>query len=393
MSEVNISFLDTTLRDGAQALPQEYQFRPEAKPKVAGHLARLGIDVIEAGIPFASNDSGRVKEVSDSVGQESILVDRWRDGEWVGRECRQPVIAGLTRILKKDIDKTWAELETAKRARMHLFVSTDDRHRRAKFRGVSREDLLDDAVEAVSYAKGISAIHQDASIEFSPEVATTTDPVYLEQTVRRAVRAGADVINAPDTAGEKSPFFMEGFYYDLIGWVMQENPDVTISAHTHDDLGLAAANAVALLFAANRYMQTNSLDQLLKIQIEGTVAGLGERAGNADLFSVVAQAFKFTPDLETSFSWSINPDLSLCVAQSVLSYAGSPDRHLMIPRQTPIIGQDTNVHRSGIHSDGVIKGGHELYTAHDPRFWGHQESARHEVGEYQGRAGARLARG
>jgi 2-isopropylmalate synthase len=173
---------------------------------------------------------------------------------------------------------------------------------------------------------------------------------------------------------------MMRFYKQVLRWANESNPDVIISAHNHNDIGLAVANSLSLVEAAVRHSEEH--DVPVHLQIETTVCGLGERAGNADIFALVGGLFKFAPEFEQEARWQFNPEQSVRVANAVLAIAG-----LEVPRQAPIVGRDINVHRSGIHSDGVLKGGHGIYTPFDPRFWGHDSSARHEKGMYQGRRG------
>lgn len=380
--EVNITIFDTTLRDGAQSLPEKHQFPDGSKAEIADHIASLGVAVIEAGFPRTPSDAEEVNSVANSVGQRDYAVTEWVDGEPTRTVNRPVVIAGLSRVTIGDIEATWEAIQGAHRPRIHTFVSTSDFHREAKFPGISRDELLIMARKGVKYAYQISSAHTGSSIEFSAEAASTTDPKYLERVVKTALEEGADVINLPDTVGERSPFWMIDFYRKAIHWVKSTNPDATISAHNHNDLGNAVPNTQALIFAAATYAHEN--DVPINIQTESTMCGLGERAGNADIFPVVAGLFKFSKDgdYDAPVRWQFNPDRSVETARTVMGMAG-----LNVARQSPVVGVDTNVHRSGIHSDGVLKGGSSMYTPHDPMFWGHEQSAVHERGKYQGRAG------
>ncbi len=381
MSEarVNVEIFDTTLRDGAQALPADHQFPEGSKPEIAEQIAEFGVSVIEAGFPATPGDAEAVAEVARTIGQRDYETASWVDGQPYASRLAVPVIAGLSRTVPTDIEVTWAAVQSAARPRIHTFVSTDPEHMAAKFPGKSPEQVLEMGHSAVAYAREISAWHPGASVEFSAEAASTTDPSYLERIVKEAVAAGADVINVPDTVGQRDPFWMKDFYRRVISWTMQAG-GATVSAHNHNDLDIAAPNTWALVSAAAEYARDN--DRAVNVQLESTVCGLGERAGNADVFPVMASLFKFSPDAAVPIRWQINPDRAVATAEAVMAYAG-----LAVPPQSPVVGGDTFVHRSGIHSDGVIKGGHTIYTPHDPRFWGHSESARHEDGSYQGRAG------
>lgn len=385
MSKVSVTLFDTTLRDGAQSLPDHNQFKEGSKVDLAGSIARLGAGVIEAGFPATPADSLEVAKVAGSVGKTEYTAQSWLDGELVGEVTSTPVVAGLSRTKSDDIDATWCAIKSALQPRIHTFVSTSDFHREKKFPGVSRYELLAMGVEAVRYAREVSVGHSGTSVEFSAEAASTTELSYLEQIVKAVVRAGADVINLPDTVGERDPAWMHSFYTQAIEWVMDVNPRVVVSAHNHNDLGNACANSIALVRAASEY--ATGTGQEVAIQVESTICGLGERAGNADVFSVAANLFKFARELEASIEWRMNPGRSVQVAHDVMAAA-----QLGVNRQAPVVGRDTNVHRSGIHSDGVVKGGHSMYTPFDPTFWGHADHAVHEDGKYQGRTGKAAAK-
>lgn len=378
--EVNVTFFDTTARDGAQALPEANQFPDGAKVEVARHIAGLGVGVIEAGFPRTPSDGMEVREVARTVGRMPVEVAAWQSGQQRASVFRTPVIAGLSRTKAEDIDATWEAVRDADRPRIHTFISTSDFHREAKFPGVSREKLLLMGRDAVAYAKNISAENPHATVEFSAEAASTTDMKYLEQVVRSALAEGADVINLPDTVGERDPIWMYNFYRKAVGWVAVENASATISAHNHNDLANAVPNTLMLVRAAADHAAETG--QSINVQLETTIGGLGERAGNADIFPVAAGLFKFSPEYSTGVNWEINTEKSVSVAREVMRLAG-----LTVDRQNPVVGQDTNVHRSGIHSDGVLKGGHRMYTPQDPRMWGHASDAVYEDGKYQGRAG------
>ena len=384
MPQVTITIFDTTLRDGAQSLPMVNQFKPNSKPRIADMIASLGVGVIEAGFPATPTDSAEVAQVAKTVGNKAYHADQWSPQGMESSSEFTPVIAGLARAKTSDIDATWEAIKQARYPRIHTFVSTSDYHRTNKFPGVSRDELVQIAQEAVTHARQLADTKPGASVEFSAEAASTTDMAYLHQVIRVAIAAGADVINVPDTVGERDPIWMLDFYRSVIEWVVAQNPNVVISAHNHNDLGNAAANSFMLVRAASELAAKTKQD--VAVQIEATIGGLGERAGNADVFTVMGNIQKFASDLPCSISWQFNPGKSVEVAQSIMAEA-----NLVVDRQAPIVGKDTNVHRSGIHSDGVIKGGHSMYTPFDPTFWGHQHQAIHEDGKYEGKAGRRAA--
>lgn len=384
-ASVEITGFDTTLRDGAQSLPEKHQFPDGAKPEIAVKLAELGMGVIEAGFPATPGDAKRVTDVARTVGQTKYEVAAWENGELTGHKRRTPAITGLSRAKKSDIEATWRAVKDAKRSRIHTFISTDPEHMATKFPDRSPEEVLIMGKEAVRFAKELTDEHPDATVEFSAEAASTTDLTFLERVVKEALNEGAGIINVPDTVGQRDPFWMKKFYSKVIKWVMRTNPLATISAHNHNDMDNATANTMALVNAAVKYALIH--DQTVRIQLETTVCGLGERAGNTDVFPAMANLHKFSPDMKVPVKWEFNPDRSVQTANEVMASAG-----LSVDRQSPIVGSDINVHRSGIHSDAVLKGGSELYSPHDATFWGHGETAVHEDGEYQGKRGREAAR-
>jgi 2-isopropylmalate synthase len=235
-------------------------------------------------------------------------------------------------------------------------------------------------MRAVSYAKEISAEHNGASVEFSAEAASTTSADFLERVIKGAIDAGADIVNVPDTVGQRTPAFMRQFYRKVIEWVQATNPDVIVSAHNHNDMGNAVANTFSLVEAATEIAIEQQAS--VGIQLETTICGLGERAGNADVFPVMANIFQTAPYAASRIGWQFKPVRSVEVANFVMEQAGTS-----VGRQSSIVGSDILVHRSGIHSDGIDKGGHRIYTPIDPTFWGHGVNAVHEDGKYQGTRG------
>lgn len=378
-SGIEIKIFDTTMRDGAQSLPEANQFPDGCKIAIAHELAKLGVGVIEAGFPATPRDKEEVMAVAETIGRLDYKVQSWA-GDSFSIVERAPVIAGLSRTVASDLEATWEAVAPADSPRIHTFISTDKKHIKAKFPGKSPKQVLQMGVEAVKIAQELSADHNGASIEFSAEAATTTKMPYLERVVRSIVSEGVNVFNVPDTVGEQEPFWMRDFYREVIGWVISENPDTAISAHNHRDLDMSTANSFALVKAAAEY--SNQHNVKVKLQIETTICATGERAGNADVFPVVANIFKHAPKMPVPVNVEFNPGRSVHAANAIMAYAG-----LEVDRQSPITGEDTKVHRSGIHSHGVIKGGYTIYSATTPTFWGHSQDAVHENGKYQGQAG------
>ena len=298
---------DTTLRDAEQTPGASLTVRD--KLEIAHQLARLQVDVIEAGFPISSNE-------------DFEAVRR------IGLEVKGPTICGLTRVLLKDIDRAGEALKDAANARIHTFVGTSESHLQGQMRK-SRKEVLDMAVKAVAHAKGFVD-----DVEFSPMDAGRTEFSYLAEIVEATVEAGATTINIPDTVGYTVP---EQFG-DLIRRLLDEVPNMdeaVISVHCHDDLGMAVANTLSALRSGAR-------------QVECTLNGLGERAGNASLEEVV-MALKTRSDY---FGLSTR-----VVAKEILATSRMVSRlmGINVPPNKAIVGANAFAHSSGIHQDGVLK--------------------------------------
>src|SRR6202044_1787339 len=241
-----ITVFDTTLRDGEQS--PGCSMNVAEKLRMAHQLDRLGVDVIEAGFPLSSEgDFAAVRAIAGVV--------------------RRPIIAGLARACAKDIERACGALRGAARPRIHVFLATSDIHLKYKLR-ITREECLAHAREAVAFAKSLCD-----DVEFSPEDATRTDPEFLCQVLEAVVEAGATTLNIPDTVGYTVP----SEFGELIATIRQRVKgieNVTISAHCHNDLGMAVANTMAAISAGAR-------------QVECTINGIGQRAGNAWLEEIV----------------------------------------------------------------------------------------------------------
>ncbi len=303
MSRVYI--FDTTLRDGEQS-PGCSMTTPE-KLKMAGALADVGVDILEAGFPIASQgDFDAVDAVS-------------RQFPWLQ-------VAALARACTPDVERAAKALKHAKRPRIHTFIATSDIHLKHKLRK-SRQHVLDDAVAAVSLARS----YMD-DVEFSAEDATRTDPDYLEEVCRAVVEAGARTVNLPDTVGYSVP----DEYGELIArMVLTLGDRATVSVHCHDDLGLAVANSLAAVAAGAR-------------QIECTINGIGERAGNAALEELV-MAFKTRHD-RLPFETKIHSEKLFPASQMLtqfITFGPQPNK--------AIVGENAFAHEAGIHQDGYLK--------------------------------------
>jgi 2-isopropylmalate synthase len=302
-----ITIFDTTLRDGEQS-PGCSMNRQE-KLRLAHQLDRLGVDVIEAGFPIASDgDFESVKAIASVV--------------------RRPIIAGLARACRPDIERAWDALRDAARPRIHVFLATSDIHLQFKLR-ITRDQCVEQAREAIRFAKSLCE-----DVEFSPEDATRTDPDFLCRVLQAVVEAGATTLNIPDTVGYTVP----AEFGNLITTIRQRVKgieNVTISAHCHNDLGMAVANALAAVSAGAR-------------QVECTINGIGERAGNASLEEIV-MAMRVRPD-RFAFETGVAGEQIFAASQMLSEITGVP-----VQPNKAITGRNAFAHEAGIHQDGVLK--------------------------------------
>ncbi len=274
--------------------------------EIARELDRLGVDVIEAGFAISSvGDFEAIRQVAAA--------------------CRRPAVASLCRAQQPDIDRAWEALKEAARPRCHIFLATSPVHMTKKLRKTPGE-VLAQIAEAVGYAS-----RKFPEVEFSPEDATRSDPAFLALACEVAVAAGAGIINIPDTVGYTTP----AEYADLVRLVRSRVGGVTISVHCHNDLGLAVANSLAALEAGAD-------------QVECTVNGIGERAGNASIEELV-MAVRTRPD---RFPFRLDVDTTRLVplSQLVSRCTGMP-----VQPNKAIVGANAFAHEAGIHQDGVLK--------------------------------------
>ncbi|RRR66760.1 MAG: 2-isopropylmalate synthase [Candidatus Viridilinea halotolerans] len=305
-----VRIFDTTLRDGEQA--PGCTMTLEEKLEVARQLARLNVDIIEAGFPAASpGDWAAVHEIAREVGSPA-----------------GPVIAGLARANRDDIEKAWTAIQPAAKKRIHTFMSTSDIHLEHQFRK-TREQCLVIIREMVGFARSLCD-----DIEFSPMDAGRSDPAFLREAVAVAVAAGATTLNIPDTVGYLTPEEYGAMIADLYNNVPGIK-ECIISTHCHDDLGVAVANSLAGVRAGAR-------------QVECTINGIGERAGNASLEEVVMAIH--TRGQFYGVRTQINTQEIARTSRLVSSFIGVP-----VPPNKAIVGANAFAHESGIHQDGVLK--------------------------------------
>ncbi len=336
--ENHVRIFDTTLRDGEQS--PGASLNSAEKMEIARHLAKMGVDIIEAGFPAASpDDLAAVRRIAEEVGS-----------------AEGPIICGLARAVKSDIEKCWEAVQYAAKPRIHTFMSTSDIHLKYQF-NIDREQALERIQNMVRLARSFCA-----DVEFSPMDAGRTEPAFVSQACQIAIEEGATTLNIPDTVGYMSP----QEYGALIAYVIAHTPgsqDVIWSVHCHDDLGLATANTLAGLYAGAR-------------QAEVTINGIGERAGNTALEEVVMalKTRKSFWGLETR----IDSQQLARTSRLVANYTG-----IVVQPNKAIVGANAFAHEAGIHQDGQLK--HQsTYEIMQPESVGVSQS-RLVLGKHSGR--------
>jgi len=306
MSENKIHIFDTTLRDGEQV--PGCKLNAKEKLELALQLEALGVDIIEAGFPVSSpGDFKSVEEISKAI--------------------KDSTVCGLSRAVEKDIETAALALKYAKRPRIHTGIGTSDTHIKAKF-NATREEILERAVRAVKWARRYTN-----DVEFYAEDAGRTENEYLARVIEAVIKAGATVVNIPDTTG----YCLPHQYGEKIAYLVNNVPNIDkaiISCHCHNDLGLATANSIAGIINGAR-------------QIECTINGLGERAGNTSLEEVVMiirqhAALGYYTNIDTK---QLNP-LSRMVSETM---------RMPVQPNKAIVGSNAFAHSSGIHQDGFLK--------------------------------------
>ncbi|MBI3313647.1 MAG: 2-isopropylmalate synthase [Candidatus Omnitrophica bacterium] len=314
-----IYIFDTTLRDGEQS--PGASLTPDEKLKIAKQLEKLNVDVIEAGFPASSpGEMQGVRMIAETI--------------------KKPVICGLSRMVASDIDACRRALEPARHKRLHVFLATSQIHRQYKLKK-GKKEILSMAAEHIRSAK-----KDFKQIEFSPEDASRTEPKFLIEAVRAAIDAGATSINIPDTVGYTVP---EEFS-DLIHLLIKKNPElgksVVLSVHCHNDLGLAVANSLAAVLAGAN-------------QVECTINGIGERAGNASLEEFV-MALDTRRDFVDCYTDIVFKEI-MKTSRLVSHLTG-----MVVQPNKAIVGRNAFSHESGIHQDGVLKK-RQTYEIIDPK--------------------------
>ncbi len=309
-----VRIFDTTLRDGEQS-PGATMTSAE-KMEVARALVRLGVDVIEAGFPAASpDDLEAVRRVAAEIGNPEAGV-------------KAPIICGLARATRNDIDKAWEAVRHARNPRIHTFLATSEIHMKYKLK-MEPQQVIAKVAEMVAYARSLCA-----DIEFSPEDAGRSDPEFLYEVLGQAIKAGATTLNIPDTVGYTTP----DEFGTLIAGIIRNTPGIEnciVSVHCHNDLGLATANTLAGIHAGAR-------------QAEVTINGIGERAGNTALEEVVMALRTRQPFY--SLQTGLDTTQITRVSKLVSNYTG-----MLVQPNKAVVGANAFAHEAGIHQDGMLK--------------------------------------
>ena len=307
MSDVQLRVFDTSLRDGEQS--PGFSLHPEEKLQMARQLERLGVDIVEAGFAVASPAE------AEAIRQIAL-------------EVRRPVIASLARAQRVDIERAAWAVKPAARGRIHTFIATSDLHLAMKLR-IDRDACVAAAVEAVGCARRYTD-----DVQFSAEDATRTDPDFLCRVVEAVINAGATTVNLPDTVGYATPGEIHDMFRNVINRVPNADKAI-LSAHCHDDLGLAVANSLSAISAGAR-------------QVECTVNGIGERAGNAALEEIV-MALRVRVD-KLPYRTQIDTT-QLCASSELLSRLTGQG----VQANKAVVGRNAFAHEAGIHQDGMLK--------------------------------------
>jgi 2-isopropylmalate synthase len=355
-----VRIFDTTLRDGEQS--PGASLTSGEKVEIARALARMGIDIIEAGFPAASpDDLEAVRRIATEVGNNPVTRFEESGADPAATQRQPPIICGLARTTKSDIDASWEAIRHAARPRIHTFIATSPIHMQYKLK-MSPEEVVQRIREMVTYARS-----KCEDVEFSPEDAGRSEPEFLYQVLALAIECGATTLNIPDTVGYTTP----EEWGKLIEGIIQNTKGIEkaiVSLHCHTDLGMATANTLAGLRAGAR-------------QVEGTINGIGERAGNASIEEVVMalhtrrNLFNLTTGIDTT--------QIARVSHMVSTYTGIP-----VQPNKAIVGANAFAHEAGIHQDGMLKH-HTTYEIMQPEMIGLTQSNL-VLGKHSGRHALRV---
>ncbi len=355
-----VRIFDTTLRDGEQS--PGASLSSAEKVEIARALTRMGIDIIEAGFPAASpDDLEAVRRIAIEVGNIPRGRSEDPDSGQAVTQRQPPIICGLARTTKSDIDAAWEAVKHAARPRIHTFIATSPIHMQYKLK-MTPEEVVQRVREMVTYARTLCE-----DVEFSPEDAGRSEPEFLYKVLALAIECGATTLNIPDTVGYTTPEewgrLIEGIIKNTKGI-----EKVVVSMHCHNDLGMATANTLAGLKAGAR-------------QVEGTINGIGERAGNASIEEVVMalhtrrNLFNLTTGIDTT--------QIARVSHMVSTYTGIP-----VQPNKAIVGANAFAHEAGIHQDGMLKH-HTTYEIMQPEMIGLTQSSL-VLGKHSGRHALRV---
>ncbi len=336
-----ILIFDTTLRDGEQS--PGFSMTVQEKVTLAEQLAKLGVDIIEAGFPIASNaDFESVREIARVVGSNAV-------------------VAGLGRALPADVERAGEALKGAPRPRIHTFIATSELHMAHKLK-MNRDQVMEAAVAAVRLARRYTD-----DVEFSPEDATRSDREFLYRVLEAVIRAGAGTLNIPDTVGHVMPWEFGAFIRDILSHV-QGIEKTVLSVHCHDDLGLAVANSLEAVRAGAG-------------QVECTINGIGERAGNAALEEIV-MTLKHRPE-QFGADTGIRTEEIFPTSSLLVNITGIP-----VQPNKAVVGANAFTHASGVHQHGVLSKA-ETYEIFNPRLVG-AVGTRIHLGKHSGRHAFRM---
>jgi 2-isopropylmalate synthase len=338
--EDRVRIFDSTLRDGEQA--PGIALDPDQKVAIAAQLARLGVDIIEAGFPISSPGDFRA-------------VTR------IAQEVQGPTIAALARAQAEDVDRAWDAIRHASDPRIHVFLATSPIHMQHKLR-MNEEEVLATVKANVARARDYTE-----NVEYSPEDATRSDPAFVVAVCQAAVEAGATTVNIPDTVGYATPNDYGTLIRRIVEEVKADRQDVVVSTHCHNDLGLAVANSLAAVEAGAR-------------QVEGAINGIGERAGNTSIEEVV-MALRVRADAY-GVGIGVTTEEIYETSRLVSEQTGYP-----IQFNKAVVGRNAFAHESGIHQHGVLRE-RTTYEIMDPMAVGMGNSLI-VIGKHSGRAAFR----